>query len=232
MYPYLPDLLALQLESFRFFLEKALIEEIENGFQGIPTSQGTLQVDARHYKLLRPRYPPEMCLENIQSYDARLYIPLALVPHGSTGQPRFSYYCIGKIPLLTERGNFLINGVRRVVLNQMVRCPNIYYKVHLLPRNKRSYIVSFVSDRGVWIRFERGKGDAIFVRINDYKKIGLFIFLRALGITDKILRESVSSHQSLWYSLEQGDPSTRRAALRYLGWIFGTTEQSRDKRTS
>ena len=91
MYPYLPDLLALQLESFRFFLEKALLEEIDNGFQGIPTSQGTLQVDARHYKLLRPRYSPEACLENIQSYDARLYIPLALVPEGSSIKPRFSY---------------------------------------------------------------------------------------------------------------------------------------------
>ena len=134
MYPYLPDLLALQLESFRFFLEKGLLEELENGFQGITTSQGTLVVNAKDYKLLRPRYPPEVCVEKMQTYDARLYVPCAILGRTPAKMPTMPYYCLGKIPLLTDRGNFLINGVRRVLLNQMVRCPNIYYKVHLLPK--------------------------------------------------------------------------------------------------
>jgi DNA-directed RNA polymerase beta subunit len=128
----------------------------------------------------------------------------------------------GRFPLMTNEGSFIINGARRIIMNQIIRCPNLYYKMQFRSRNKRIYTISYVSDRGVWLRIERDESNYIWIRINNYQKIPLFIFLRALGITDEILISTLSKEDtsSLWQSLKIGNPSDRKRALQYLGWVF------------
>ena len=133
------------------------------------------------------------------------------------------YISIGKLPLLTNEGSFIINGAKRVLMNQIVRSPGIYYKMQFRSRNHRTYTISYVSDRGVWLRIERDKYDYIWVRINNYHKIPLFVFLRSLGITDEILSYTIPDihpSSSIWQSLKIGNPANRKRALQYLGWVF------------
>jgi DNA-directed RNA polymerase subunit beta len=198
MYTNLPDLLALQLESFRYFLEYGLSTQLEKGLKNLGTSKGTVFVDIRNYKLSEPTTTPDSALENQGTYSTNVYVPFSFIPfqlneHFSQEKnPFVSYNLICKLPLLTDTSSFIVNGVRRVVVNQMVRCPNIYYKVKLLPNNRRSYTISFISDRGVWVRIERDRYQNVLIRINDIQ-IDIIYFLRLLGVTDSILKKSVKN---------------------------------------
>jgi DNA-directed RNA polymerase beta subunit len=198
MYTGLPDLLALQLESFRHFLDCGLPNQLEKGFKDLETSKGTICIDANNYKTCPPTITPEKALKEQRTYSINIYIPLFFVPFQLNEYIRHqhdsfvSYHLICTLPLLTDTSSFVVNGVRRVVVNQLVRCPNIYYKVKLSSRNKRSYSISFISDRGVWVRIERDTYKNILIRINDIQ-FDIFYFLRALGVTDCILAKSLKN---------------------------------------
>jgi DNA-directed RNA polymerase beta subunit len=218
MYRNLPDLLAIQLESFRYFLEIGLQNQLNQGLKNLGIRNDEIRISPHSCKFSRPKLTPYDAIQSLQTYETIVYCPIEFIPlslnsiespsrliseckKGSDNEfleknERNGYYEIQKLPLLTESSYFIVNGIRRVVVNQMVRCPNIYYKVRLLAKNKRTYTVSFISDRGVWIRIERDRHDFLWVRINE-ARIEMFIFLRALGITDKILTQSLEDCLSI-----------------------------------
>ena len=100
---------------------------------------------------------------------------------GSTGFGSTWFY-FGDIPLMTERGSFLINGAPRVLVNQIVRCPSVYFKLKLDPKNRRTYIASFISEYGSWLRLETDRlRSRIWVRIDKSPRFPLDILVSALG---------------------------------------------------
>ena len=102
------------------------------------------------------------------------------VAGAATENPTWFYF--GDIPLMTERGSFLINGAPRVLVNQIVRCPSVYFKLKLDPKNRRTYIASFLSDYGSWLRLETDRlRSRIWVRIDKSPRFPLDWLLSALG---------------------------------------------------
>ena len=88
----------------------------------------------------------------------------------------------GEIPLMTERGSFLINGSPRVLVNQIVRCPSVYFKLKLDAKNRRTYIASFLAEYGSWLRLETDHvRSQIWVRIDKSPRFPLELLLSALG---------------------------------------------------
>jgi DNA-directed RNA polymerase beta subunit len=185
MYTYLPDLLAVQFSSFHHFLARDLIDVLDHSLDKLPTSLGVLRVDASEYKMTPPQHTSASAIQQVRTYGTALYIPARIHP---TNDP--TYHALASLPLLTDTSYFIVNGVRRVVVNQMVRCPNIYCKTKVLVNNLRTYTISFVSERGVWLRFERDKKGALWVRVNDFARLEITIFLRALGVTTRILEKT------------------------------------------
>jgi hypothetical protein len=105
-------------------------------------------------------------------------------------KPRWFYF--GDIPLMTERGSFLINGAPRVLVNQIIRCPSVYFKLKLDSKNRRSFIASFLSEYGSWLRLETDRlRSRIWVRIDKSPRFPLDWLLSALGW---------SSNQSHFYN--------------------------------
>jgi len=102
------------------------------------------------------------------------------------GKPQVLYF--GEIPLMTERGNFLINGSSRVLVNQIVRCPNFYLKARIDQKNRRTFIGSFLSEYGSWLRLETDYKNRIWVRIDRYQRFSIYILLRALGFPEHFLK--------------------------------------------
>ena len=105
-------------------------------------------------------------------------------------------YC-GEIPLMTERGSFLINGSARVLVNQIVRCPSIYFKVKFDSKNRRTYIGSFLSEFGSWLRIETDYKHRIWVRIDTSQRISIYAFLRALGFPEIFLKYQLKQYSFL-----------------------------------
>ena len=169
-----PDLAEIQRQSFRNFLSEGLVEVLES-FPVIvdPTGKLELQFFGKDYKLKFPRYSVRKAKSRDRTYSAQIYIPSKLsrrdtellkknknneVYNLNSIQEKQKKYkkrsvFIGDLPLMTNRGTFIISGTERVIINQIVRSPGIYYKKELDKNNKQIYSASLISNRGSWLKF-------------------------------------------------------------------------------
>ena len=81
---------------------------------------------------------------------------------------------------MTNEGTFLVNGIERIIINQIVRSPGIYYKTETDKQNFRYYTAGLISNRGTWVKFEMDKDDVIHVKIDKAKKLSAYIFLKSI----------------------------------------------------
>ena len=122
---YLPDLVEVQRASFKWFLEKGLIEELQN-FSPISDYTGKLELHfiGEEYRLKRPRHDVEEAKRRDATFASQMYVICRLI-NKETGEIKEQEVFIGELPLMTERGTFIINGAERVIVNQIVRSPGV-----------------------------------------------------------------------------------------------------------
>ena len=123
---------------------------------------------------------------------------------------------LGDIPLMTERGSFLINGSARVLVNQIVRCPSVYFKVKVDHKNRRTYIASFLSDYGSWLRLETDYKSRIWVRIDKSQRVSIYALLRSLGFPESFLKYQLKYYSFLFASRESYYTDQPNEAVQYL----------------
>jgi len=180
----LPDLVEIQLASFCWFLEEGLAEEIKN-FSPITDYTDNLELHllGDEYKLKYPKYSINECKRRDATYSVQVYVPARLI-NKETGTIKEQEVFIGDLPLMTDRGTFVINGAERVIVNQIVRSPGIYYKSETDKQGRRTYSSSLISNRGAWVKFETDRNDLVWVRIDKTRKIAAHVFLKAMGLSD------------------------------------------------
>ena len=180
----LPDLVEIQRASFCWFLEEGLAEEIKN-FSPITDYADNLELHllGDEYKLKYPKYSINECKRRDATYSVQVYVPARLI-NKETGTIKEQEVFIGDLPLMTDRGSFVINGAERVIVNQIVRSPGIYYKSETDKQGRRIYSSSLISNRGAWVKFETDKNDLVWVRIDKTRKIAAHVFLKAMGLSD------------------------------------------------
>ena len=183
VYKYLlPNLLEIQRRSFCWFLEKGLVQEFED-FSLIRDYLGELELNlsTKFYKIKRPKYT----LEEAKRRDATYSVPIYIVAHLKKRlETSKAEVFLGDIPLMTNEGTFLVNGIERVIINQIVRSPGIYFKSEIDRQGSRNYIASLISNRGTWIKFEVGRENFVQVKIDKARDLSAYSFLRALGLDD------------------------------------------------
>ena len=180
----LPDLVEIQRESFRWFLEAGLIEELES-FSPITDYTGKIELHflAKDYKLKRPKYSVDEAKRRDSTYAVQMYVPTRLI-NKETGEIKEQEVFIGDLPLMTDRGTFIINGAERVIVNQIVRSPGVYYKSETDKNGRRTYNASLIPNRGAWLKFETDKNGLVWVRIDKTRKLSAQVLLKALSLTD------------------------------------------------
>jgi DNA-directed RNA polymerase subunit beta len=148
----LPDLVEIQRASFRWFLEEGLIEELES-FSPITDYTGKIELHflAKDYKLKRPKYSVDEAKRRDSTYAVQMYVPTRLI-NKETGEIKEQEVFIGDLPLMTDRGTFIINGAERVIVNQIVRSPGVYYKSETDKNGRRTYNASLIPNRGAWLK--------------------------------------------------------------------------------
>lgn len=188
----LPNLLEIQRFSFCWFLEKGLLQELES-FTTIRDYLGELELSlsAKQYKIKRPKYSLAEAKRRDTTYSIRLYI-VACLDYLTTSEKKTGEVFLGDIPLMTNEGTFLVNGIERIIINQIVRSPGIYYKRETSKQNSYTYTASLISNRGTWVKFEIDKDDLIYVKVDKAKKLSGYVFLKALGLTDQEMLENLS----------------------------------------
>ena len=178
-YP-LPSLIFLQQESGRQFWE----EELRDLFAEIsPVKDYTgkeLELYFLDYKLGNPNYESGFdAKENNDSYVAPLRVITKLV-NLKTKRSQEQEIFFGNFPLLTERGTFVLNGVERVVVSQLIRSPGVFFPLSI-NRGKRCFGAKIIPNRGSWLELETEHTGVINVKIDRKRKVPVTTVLKALG---------------------------------------------------
>jgi DNA-directed RNA polymerase subunit beta len=204
----IPNLIEIQLRSFARFLQAEIPPEKreENGLQAAFKSvfpildyNETASIEFLEYVMGQPKYELRECLDKGINYASplKIKVKLNLWEKGEGGQKRLKEsreqeVYLGELPLMTDTGTFVINGVERVVVSQLHRSPGILFshdKGKSQAGGKVIFSARIIPARGSWFDFEFDTKDTLFVRIDRRKKLHATIILKALGYTEEqILR--------------------------------------------
>ncbi|MBO1350971.1 MAG: DNA-directed RNA polymerase subunit beta [Hormoscilla sp. GUM202] len=187
----LPELVEIQRSSFRWFLEEGLIEELDS-FSPITDYTGKLELHfwGKKFSLHRPKYDVAEAKRRDATYAVQMYVPTRLIDK-ETGEIKEQEVFIGELPLMTDRGTFIINGAERVIVNQIVRSPGVYYKSETDKNGRRTYNASLLPNRGAWLKFETDKNNLVWVRIDKTRKLSAQVLLKAMGMSTSEILDSL-----------------------------------------
>ena len=180
----LPNLLDTQRISYCWFLEFGFVQELEK-FPLIRDSfdERELNLSSRFYKISQPNYTLNEAKRRDTTYSVRVYSRGELLYLNSEKKVEKNLRMCD-IPLMTNEGTFLVNGIQRIIINQIVRSPGIYYNTTFDKKGGFLYTASLISNRGTWLKFEMDTNDDITVKINKVKKISSYVFLKTFGFKD------------------------------------------------
>ncbi len=210
----LPDLIEIQRSSFRWFLEEGLIEEL-NSFSPITDYTGKMELHflGKDFKLKRPKYDVDEAKRRDSTYSVQMYVPTRLI-NKETGEIKEMEVFIGDLPLMTDRGTFIINGAERVIVNQIVRSPGVYYKSEIDKNGRRTYSASLIPNRGAWLKFETDRNGLVWVRIDKTRKLSAQVLLKSLGLGDNEITDALRHPEYYQKTLEkEGNPSEEEALI-------------------
>jgi DNA-directed RNA polymerase subunit beta len=212
----LPDLIEIQRASFRWFLEEGLIEEL-NSFSPITDYTGKLELHflGQNYRLKQPKYSVEEAKRRDSTYAVQMYVPTRLI-NKETGEIKEQEVFIGDLPLMTDRGTFIINGAERVIVNQIVRSPGVYYKSEIDKNGRRTYSASLIPNRGAWLKFETDRNDLVWVRIDKTRKLSAQVLLKALSLSDNEIFDALRHPEYFQKTIEKEGQFSEEEALMEL----------------
>jgi len=192
----------VQRASFKWFLEKGLIEELDS-FSPITDYTGKLELHfiGNEYRLKRPRHDVEEAKRRDATFASQMYVTCRLV-NKETGEIKEQEVFIGELPLMTERGTFIINGAERVIVNQIVRSPGVYFKDEQDKNGRKTFNASLIPNRGAWLKFETDKNDLLHVRVDKTRKINAHVLMRAIGLSDNDVLDKLRHPEYYQKSIE------------------------------
>jgi len=191
----LPDLIEVQLNSFKWFQEVGL-RELFHEISPIVSYSGNLELHfpgfnqqlneefGLDYRFEDPPYTEKECLERDITYASPLYVKVRLY-NKDIDQHIVQEIFMGDFPVMTESGTFIINGTERVVVSQLIRSPGAYFDVEEDRATGRLLCTAkLIPDRGAWMEFETRKSDYIIVKFNRKRTFPVTVLLRALAAVD------------------------------------------------
>ncbi len=210
----LPDLLAVQHESFQWFLDEGL-KEIFDEISPIEDFTGSLALELTDHRFGDPQMSIEECKERDANFARPLFVTARFL-NTQTGEIKEQQVFLGDFPMMTENGVFIINGTERVVVSQLVRSPGVYFDATADKTSDRFiYSGKIIPGRGAWLEFDTDKRDTIGVRVDRKRRQYVSGFLRALSIaeSDEEILDLFDGAESIRNTLERDPAHDREEAL-------------------
>ena len=208
-----PDYLLADLHnSFNRFLNEGLKRVFEEYFPITDYSGKELKLDFVSYEIGTPRISEEEAKYYGVNYEAPLRLNLKL-ENLITKEERTQKIFFGEIPIMTKSGSFIINGIERIIVNQLLRSPGIYFNF-VFHREEKKFGAKIIPQQGAWLEFQTEGTNILTVRIDRRKKVPITVILKAFGFenNDEILK--VFKNEEIIINTLKKDPTeTREEAL-------------------
>ena len=245
-----PNLIQVQLDSFRRFQEEGLKQLLEEVSPIRDFTGNRLELSFTSYEFRKPHNTESECRQRDLTYSAPIYVKAQLLVK-ETGEIKEQDLFFSDIPLMTARGTFITSGAERVVVSQLVRSPGVYFTIEEDAASGRELCYAkLIPTRGAWLEFETSNHDVISVKINGKRKIPITTLLRAIGYSsdDQLLKlfpkeDSSSEHQfirstmeheplikeetaaliDIYKKLRPGDPANIENAKKLINNLFFNT---------
>jgi len=176
-----PNLLRVQIDSFRWFQEHGLRHLLEEVSPIEDFTGNRLALSFIDYEFREPHHTEQECRSRDLTYSAPLYVRTQLLVK-ETGEIKEQDLFFGDIPLMTAKGTFITSGAERVAVSQLLRSPGVYFSVEEDPTTGRRLChAKLIPTRGAWLEFETSNRDVISAKIDGKRKIPITTLLRAIG---------------------------------------------------
>jgi DNA-directed RNA polymerase subunit beta len=208
----LPDLIAIQRESFEWLITDGLREVFEE-ISPIEDFTGQMALTFGEHRFEEPELTVEECREKDHTYSRKLHVQ-AEFQNRTTGEIKSQSVFMGDFPVMTEQGTFIINGTERVVTSQLVRSPGVIFEQE--PDKTLDKVITscrVIPARGAWLEFDVDKKDTVGVRLDRKRRLPVTVLLRGLGMTEAQIRERFGHSETMMITLERDHTRTEEDAL-------------------
>jgi DNA-directed RNA polymerase subunit beta len=175
----LPDLIEIQRRSYDWFFREGLKELFEEISPVKDFIGRDLELYFLDYYLDEPKFAEVIAKSKNVTFEAALRVQVRLV-NKKTGEIKEQEIYLGDFPLMTDRGTFIVNGIERVVVSQLIRSAGVFFTAEMI-RGRRYYGAKIIPNRGAWLELETDANGVITVKIDRKRKVPISSFLRAFG---------------------------------------------------
>ena len=210
----IPDLLIVQKDSFKWFIEEGLNEILEE-ISPIEDFSGRFSLEFLSHKFKDPLKSLEDCRITDSTFSKPLFV-IAQFLDRETGQIKQQEVFLGDFPIMTDTGTFVINGTERVIVSQLVRSPGVYFSQEIdKTSDKEVFIGKMIPGRGAWLEFDTDKRDTLGVRVDRKRRQHITGFLMALEVIEnkEDAIELLGDYPSVHNTIERDPDTTKEAAL-------------------
>nr|WP_072514512.1 DNA-directed RNA polymerase subunit beta [Ndongobacter massiliensis] len=212
----LPNLLAIQQESFQWFLHTGLREVLED-ISPIRDYSGDLILEfVDYYFEDEAEYSVQEAKERDVNYARKLKVKVRLIKtrDGEILEVKEQEVYLGDVPMMTPSGTFIINGAERVVVSQLVRSPGVYYAREFDKSGNTMISSTVIPNRGAWLEYDNDANGVVNVRIDRTRKLPATTLIRALLLeTDQEMIDVLGDSEHLRITLEKEVATNRETAL-------------------
>ena len=175
----LPDLIEIQKSSYGWFFKEGLKELIDEFNPIIDFIGRDLELELGEYYLDEPKFDEYTARSRNTTFESALRVKTRLT-NKRTGEIKEQEIYLGDFPLMTPRGTFVINGIERVVVSQLIRSAGVFFTSEFI-RGRKQYGAKIIPNRGAWLEIETDANDVMWVKIDRKRKVAITSLLRAFG---------------------------------------------------
>ncbi len=196
-----PDLIETQKASYHWFFDKGIKELFEEISPVKDFTGRDLELYFEDYTIDEPKFDEVTCREKNVTFEAPIRVKVRLVNKRTKTEDVQEIY-LGDIPIMTDRGTFMVNGIERVVVSQLIRSAGAFFTENTV-RGRRYYGAKIIPNRGAWIEIETDQNNVVWVKVDRKRKVAATSLLRAFGMEteEEILKafEGVNTHPNINY---------------------------------
>jgi DNA-directed RNA polymerase subunit beta len=236
-----PNMVSHQTESFKWLLEKGLAEVFKEFSPIRDYAEKKFELSFSAFEITKPKYDEHYAKDNKMSYEGKLSAKVKLKNKILSTEKEQEIF-LTDIPLMTDHGTFVINGIERVIVPQLARSFGMFFTTNEV-KGKAYFGAKIIPSRGAWIEIESDADDLIYVKIDKKRKFSIISLLRVMGATDKEIVEyfktddmsqkamevnlakdhaktADESYVEIYKRLRDGDLATAENAKEFINGIF------------